>query len=185
MSAQKDFKIKAEIMNEEQMVHALKRIAHQIIEKNDGCSDLVFFGIKKGGVPLANRLSSYIHEFEGVKIPVFELDITMYRDDLSEVGETPIVKSTNVDIDINNKTVVLVDDVIFTGRTVRAALDAVSKEGRAALIQLAVLIDRGHKELPIRADYVGKNVPTSRNESILVKLKEIDGSNSVDLAEIN
>lgn len=183
MTSSNQITIKSKIMSDEQITHALKRIAHQIIEKNDGCDNLVFFGIKRGGVPLAHRLASYIKEFEGASVPVFELDITLYRDDLSEVSETPIVKTNKLNFDVNGKTVILVDDVIFTGRTVRAALDAVTKEGRAALIQLAALIDRGHRELPIRADYVGKNVPTSLSETIIVKLEEIDGCNSVDLGE--
>ena len=174
-------KLKADLMSSEDMKRALKRMSHQILERNHGAENLVFLGIKRRGVPLAERLSSNINAIEGVEVPVGELDITLYRDDLSLISEEPVVNSSHVPFDVTGKTVVLVDDVIYTGRTARAALDATSSLGRAARIQLAVLVDRGHRELPIRADYVGKNVPTSGNELIAVQVEEIDGTEGVKL----
>ena len=168
-------------MSSEDMKRALKRMSHQILEGNHGAENLVFLGIRRRGVPLAERLSSNINAIEGVEVPVGQLDITLYRDDLSLISEEPVVNSSSVPFDITGKTVVLVDDVIYTGRTARAALDATSALGRAARIQLAVLVDRGHRELPIRADYVGKNVPTSGNELIAVQVEEIDGTEGVKL----
>lgn len=170
-------------MSSEDMKRALKRMSHQILEGNHGAENLVFLGIRRRGVPLAERLSSNINAIEGLEVPVGELDITLYRDDLSLISEEPVVNSSSVPFDITGKTVVLVDDVIYTGRTARAALDATSALGRAARIQLAVLVDRGHRELPIRADYVGKNVPTSGNELIAVQVEEIDGTEGVKLFE--
>lgn len=174
--------LKAEIMSADDMRRALKRISHQIIEQNHGAGNLVFLGIKSRGVPLAKKLAANILAIEGVEVAVGELDITLHRDDL-EPGMLSDAKSDSsfVPFDITGKRVVLVDDVIYTGRTVRAALDATSRFGRAASIQLAVLVDRGHRELPIRADYVGKNVPTSRSERISVQVEEIDGTESVKL----
>ena len=174
-------KLKADLMSSEDMKRALKRMSHQILEGNHGAENLVFLGIRRRGVPLAERLSSNINVIEGVEVPVGQLDITLYRDDLSLISEDPLVNSSSVPFDITGKTVVLVDDVIYTGRTARAALDATSALGRAARIQLAVLVDRGHRELPIRADYVGKNVPTSGNELIAVQVEEIDGTEGVKL----
>lgn len=174
-------KLKADLMSPEDMKRALKRMSHQIIERNHGADNLVLLGIKRRGVPLAERLSSNINAIEGVEVPVGELDITLYRDDLSLISEEPVVNSSHVPFDVTGKTVVLVDDVIYTGRTARAALDATSSLGRAARIQLAVLVDRGHRELPIRADYVGKNVPTAGNELIAVQVEEIDGTEGVKL----
>ena len=174
-------KLKADLMSSEDMKRALKRMSHQILERNHGAENLVFLGIKRRGVPLAERLSSNINAIEGVEVPVGELDITLYRDDLSLTSEEPVVNSSHVPFDVTGKTVVLVDDVIYTGRTARAALDATSSLGRAARIQLAVLVDRGHRELPIRADYVGKNVPTAGNELIAVQVEEIDGTEGVKL----
>ena len=174
-------KLKADLMTSEDMRRALKRMSHQILERNHGAENLVFLGIRRRGVPLAERLSSNINAIEGLEVPVGELDITLYRDDLSLISEDPLVNSSSVPFDITGKTVVLVDDVIYTGRTARAALDATSALGRAARIQLAVLVDRGHRELPIRADYVGKNVPTSGNELIAVQVEEIDGTEGVKL----
>ena len=168
-------------MSSEDMKRALKRMSHQILEGNHGAENLVFLGIRRRGVPLAERLSSNINAIEGLEVPVGELDITLYRDDLSLISEDPLVNSSSVPFDITGKTVVLVADVIYTGRTARAALDATSALGRAARIQLAVLVDRGHRELPIRADYVGKNVPTSGNELIAVQVEEIDGTEGVKL----
>ena len=174
-------KLKADLMSSEDMKRALKRMSHQILERNHGADNLVLLGIKRRGVPLAERLSSNINAIEGVEVPVGELDITLYRDDLSLISEEPVVNSSHVPFDVTGKTVVLVDDVIYTGRTARAALDATSSLGRAARIQLAVLVDRGHRELPIRADYVGKNVPTAGNELIAVQVEEIDGTEGVKL----
>ena len=174
-------KLKADLMSPEDMRRALKRMSHQILERNQGADNLVLLGIRRRGVPLAKILSENIKAIEGVQVPVGELDITLYRDDLHHNSDEPVISSSDVPFDIADKTVVLVDDVIYTGRTVRAALDASSKFGRAACIQLAVLVDRGHRELPIRADYVGKNVPTSRNEMIAVQVEEIDGTEGVKL----
>lgn len=171
------------IMDAIAMRRAIIRIAHQILEKNKGTDELVLIGIKTRGEPLALRLKEAIYTVEGRSVPVGALDISLYRDDLSTInpeGE-PRVGQQSIDFDIHKKTVVLVDDVLFTGRTVRAALDALIDLGRPASIQLAVLIDRGHRELPIRADYVGKNVPTARYERIDVLLKETDGLDEVRL----
>ena len=176
-----DRKPKAQLLNEEAMHRALKRMSHQILEQNEGAEGLVFLGIRRRGVPLARELARNIKDIEGSDIPVGELDITLYRDDLSETDPVPTVNYTKIDFPVKDKKVILVDDVIFTGRTVRAALDAVSALGRPASIQLAVLIDRGHRELPIRADYVGKNVPTSRNEIVSVQVTEFDGQMCVNL----
>lgn len=160
---------------------ALVRISHEIIERNKGTEDLVLVGIRRRGVPLAKMIASNISSIEGASIPVGILDITLYRDDLSKLSSQPVVHKTEIPFNIVDKTVVLVDDVIFTGRTVRAALDALADIGRAKMIQLAVLIDRGHRELPIRPDYVGKNVPTSRDEVIKVMLKDYDGEDRVSI----
>ncbi|MBR3719465.1 MAG: bifunctional pyr operon transcriptional regulator/uracil phosphoribosyltransferase PyrR [Firmicutes bacterium] len=174
---------KATIMKEDDVRRALKRMAHQIIEKNEGCENLVLLGIKTRGVPLAAHLAAFIREIEGAEVPVGELDITHYRDDLSEISQEPVFSPAACDVEVEKKIVVLVDDVIYTGRTARAALDAVSALGRASRIQLAVLVDRGHRELPIRPDYVGKNVPTARSEIVSVFMKETDGRTVVDLYE--
>lgn len=169
---------KAYIMDEKSMNRTLIRIGHEIIERNKGTKDLVVIGIRRRGVPLAERLAKIISSIEEKEIPIGALDITLYRDDLSNSPQ-PIVHKTDINFDITDKNVVLVDDVIYTGRTVRAALDALTDLGRARIIQLAVLIDRGHRELPIRPDFVGKNVPTSSEELVEVKLAEIDGEDSV------
>ena len=174
-------KPKAQLLSEDAMHRALKRMAHEILEQNEGCEGLVFLGIRRRGVPLAKALAKNILEIEGSQIPVGELDITLYRDDLSEMDSAPHINESKVDFPVKDKIVILVDDVIYTGRTARAALDAVSSLGRPAQIQLAVLVDRGHRELPIRADYVGKNVPTSRNEIVLVQVAEFDGQTCVNL----
>lgn len=175
---------KAEIMDESGIIRAVTRIAHEIIEKNKGVDNLALIGIQRRGVPLARMIAQKIKEVEGTNVPVGVLDITFYRDDLSMLSEHPIVNGTEINFPINDKKIVLVDDVLYTGRTVRAAIDAIMDIGRPKAIQLAILIDRGHRELPIRADYVGKNVPTSRNEVIHVKLYDIDGINAVTIAEI-
>ena len=163
------------------MSRAIKRIAHEIIERNKGTENLMLIGIQRRGVPLAQRIGALIAQEEGTELPVGTLDITFYRDDLSLLDEHPQVKGTDVPANVNDQNVVLVDDVLYTGRTARAAMDAIMDMGRAKTIQLAVLIDRGHRELPIRADYVGKNVPTSHLEMIAVSVREIDGKEIVEL----
>ncbi|RFU63201.1 bifunctional pyr operon transcriptional regulator/uracil phosphoribosyltransferase PyrR [Peribacillus saganii] len=176
---------KAVVLDEQAIRRALTRIAHEIIEKNKGIDNCVIVGIKTRGIFLANRLAKRIEQIEGKKVEVGELDITLYRDDLSmkTTDGDPLVKGSDIPADITNKKVILVDDVLFTGRTVRAALDALVDIGRPAHIQLAVLVDRGHRELPIRADYVGKNVPTSLHEKISVSLIEIDSEDQVSILE--
>ena len=169
------------IMDSEAIRRALVRIAHEIIEKNKGVEDVVIVGIRTRGVPLAQRIAAEINAIENCEMTVGMLDITLYRDDLSTLGYNPVVHGTDINFDLSGKHVVLVDDVLYTGRTIRAALDAVIDMGRPKTIQLAVLVDRGHKELPIRADYVGKNVPTSQKETIEVVLNEIDGTDEVTL----
>ena len=179
--------VKAELMTAEDMSRALKRISHQIIERNHGADNLVTGIFRLDGRLAADlaaqRLAKNILAIEGVTVPVGELDITLYRDDLTEIQPDPVIHPSNIDFDINGKDVILVDDVFYTGRTARAALDAAARYGRAATIQLAVLIDRGHRELPIRADYVGKNVPTAKSELIAVNVMEIDGVEGVVLME--
>jgi len=175
---------KAMLMDETQMTRALSRIAHEIIEKNKGLESVALVGIRRRGIPLAQRLAARLKEFEGVEIPVGTLDITLYRDDLTELSSVPQVHRSEVNFKLPGTTIILVDDVLYTGRTVRAALDALLDIGRPATIQLAILIDRGHRELPIRADYVGKNVPTSRREVVEVHVTEIDGEDSVALYDL-
>mgnify|MGYP001314578712 CR=1 FL=1 len=177
-------RIKAQVMDGESIRRALYRLSHEITERNKGIENVVLIGIRTRGVPLAQRLAALIKEHEGVEIPVGTLDITFYRDDLSLISPQPVVQRSDIPFDINGKKVVLVDDVLYTGRTVRAALDALIDLGRPSLIQLAVLIDRGHRELPIRADFIGKNVPTSRKEVIHVKLGETDGEDRVIIEEL-
>ncbi|MDY4518789.1 MAG: bifunctional pyr operon transcriptional regulator/uracil phosphoribosyltransferase PyrR [Candidatus Spyradocola sp.] len=178
-----EFRKKAEIMDEAAMTRAIKRIAHEIIEHNKGTENLMLIGIQRRGVPLAGRIGELIMQEENVTLPVGTLDITFYRDDLSLLAEHPQVKGTDIPANVNGMNVVMVDDVLYTGRTARSAMDAIMDMGRANTIQLAVLIDRGHRELPIRADYVGKNVPTSRQEMIKVNVNEYDGAESVELYE--
>ena len=178
-----EFRKKAEIMDEAAMTRAIKRIAHEIIERNKGTENLMLIGIQRRGVPLAKRIGELIMQEENVTLPVGTLDITFYRDDLSLLAEHPQVKGTDIPANVNGMNVVMVDDVLYTGRTARSAMDAIMDMGRANTIQLAVLIDRGHRELPIRADYVGKNVPTSRQEMIKVNVNEYDGAESVELYE--
>ncbi|QGU95131.1 bifunctional pyr operon transcriptional regulator/uracil phosphoribosyltransferase PyrR [Clostridium bovifaecis] len=175
---------KSVLLDEKAMKRTLTRIAHEIIEKNKGVDNVLLIGIERRGVPIAERIASLIEEFEDEKVEVGHVDITLYRDDLTELGEQPVVKESILDIQVKNKNVILVDDVLYTGRTARAAMEAIIKNGRPASIQLAVLIDRGHRELPIRADYVGKNVPTSRKEIISVMVSEIDDEDSVKIFEI-
>ncbi len=173
--------LKANLMTESDMNRALKRMSHQILESNHGANNIVILGIKRRGLPLAQLLAANIKTIEGVDVPVGELDISLYRDDVQRDSIDPVVSDCNINFKLTGKDIILVDDVLYTGRTVRAALDAISKYGRASTVQLAVLIDRGHRELPIRADYVGKNVPTSRDELISVCVKDIDGENGVKL----
>lgn len=176
-------RIKAELMDEVAMSRAIKRIAHEIIERNKGTERLMLIGVQRRGVPLAQRIGNLIMQEENVELPVGTLDITFYRDDLSQLVEHPFVMGTDVPANVNDMNIVLVDDVLYTGRTARCAMDAIMDMGRANTIQLAVLIDRGHRELPIRADYVGKNVPTSRQEMIEVNIAECDGFNAVNLID--
>lgn len=170
-------------MDEIAMERALKRISHEIIEKNKGVKDIALVGIKTRGIPIAKKIAGYIKDFENYEVEVGDLDITLYRDDLTEKFEQAHLNQTDINFDINNKNIILIDDVLYTGRTVRAALDAIIDIGRPKTIQLAELIDRGHRELPIRADYVGKNVPTSENEIVRVELIETDDENRVIICE--
>lgn len=174
---------KATLMDRDQIRRAVKRIAHEIVERNGGVEGIVVVGIRRRGVPLAQRIAEYIEQIEGRPIPVGALDITLYRDDFQRLTLHPHVGKTEIKEDITDKVIVLVDDVLFTGRTIRAALDELIDYGRPRKIQLAVLVDRGHREFPIKADYVGKNVPTSETELVEVQLAEIDGEDEVLLAE--
>jgi len=167
------------IMTPEDIRRTLARISHEIIERNKAIENLLLVGMHTRGVPLAKRLSANIEEFLGLALPVGTLDISLYRDDLSSLNQQPTVQRTDVPVSIEGKSIVLVDDVLYTGRSTRAAMDALVDLGRPQSIQLAVLIDRGHRELPIRADYVGKNVPSARHEEIKVRLKETDGRDEV------
>jgi pyrimidine operon attenuation protein/uracil phosphoribosyltransferase len=177
-------KEKALILNDIDIDRVLKRISHEILEKNKGSDNLVFIGIRKRGVPLASRIAKKINELEGYKRDIGKLDISFYRDDIAK-KINPVVEKTDLPFNIDDMDVILVDDVLFTGRTVRAALDAIIDFGRPRTIQLVVLVDRGHRQLPIRADYVGKNIPTSLNEAILVQLTETDGKDRVIIYEKN
>lgn len=174
---------KALVLDEAAVGRAMTRIAHEILEKNKGVENITLVGIKTRGVPLAKRLASKIQEIEGVDVPIGEVDITLYRDDLTKVNnqDEPELHGTDFNHDLTNQKVILVDDVLYTGRTVRAALDAIMDHGRPSQVQLAVLVDRGHRELPLRADYVGKNVPTSQEEVIGVELMETDNRDEVSI----
>ncbi len=172
------------IMDEISMDRALTRIAHEILERNHGVDALALVGILRRGVPLAKRIADKIQRIEGTGVPVGVLDITFYRDDLSLLSDQPIVRGSVVPFDVSGRTLVLVDDVLFTGRTARAAMDAVMDIGRPARIQLAVLVDRGHRELPIHADFIGKNVPTARQERIFVSVRELDGREEVSIGQV-
>ncbi len=173
-----------QIMTADEIRRATIRMSHEIVEKQAGTAGLVLIGIQRRGVPLARRIAAGIREHEDVEIPVGALDITFYRDDLSLVAQQPVVKGTQLPVDLNGTTVVLVDDVLYTGRTIRAAMDALVDFGRPQAIRLAVLVDRGHRELPIRADHVGKNVPTSREELVQVLLEETDGTDAVEISRM-
>ena len=174
-------KLKSQLFDERAIERAIMRISHEIIERNESNDNIIFVGIKTRGVPLAERISEFIYNKidSSKKIPVETLDITYFRDDIKKTE----VEKNNISCDVDGKTVVLVDDVIYTGRTIRAALDALTDVGRPAKIQLAVMVDRGHRELPIRPDYIGKNIPTSKNEIIQVSFKEIDGEDSIEIFE--
>lgn len=174
---------KAQILDEKGIKRSLTRIAHEIIERNKGIENIILVGIRRRGVPLAERMVSLIEEIEGTRPMMGKLDITLYRDDLTALSENPVVHGTDIPCNINNKKIVLVDDVLYTGRTVRAGMDALMDLGRPQNIQLAVLVDRGHRELPIRADFIGKNVPTSKKEFVHVKLLEFDGDEGAVIME--
>jgi len=174
---------KAKILDKEAIARSLTRIAHEIVEKNKGVDNLCLVGIRNRGVYLAQRLGAEIKKIENKDVPTGILDITLYRDDLTMISAQPVVHKTEIDFDIEGRIVVLVDDVLYTGRTIRSALDALMDFGRPKSIQLAVLVDRGHRELPVRADYVGKNIPTSQNETVDVRLEESDGKDEVVIIE--
>lgn len=174
---------KAKLLDKDAIDRALMRIAHEILEKNKGIENLCLVGIRNRGVYLAKRLAECIKKIEDKDVPVGILDITLYRDDLTLIASQPVVRKTEIDFDINNKSLVLVDDVLYTGRTLRAALDALVDFGRPKSIQLAVLVDRGHRELPVRADYVGKNIPTAQKETVEVRIKDVDGCEEVVIVE--
>ena len=176
-------KFKATVMDEAAVERTLIRIAHQITEKNHGTEGVCLVGIKTRGIPLARRIAANIKAIEGVDVPVGELDITLYRDDLSTISDMPVVSETHIPFDVTGKIIVLVDDVIFTARTARAAMDAVTRLGRPAKIQLFAMVDRGHTELPIKANFVGKNLPTSLHEVVSVRLAEVDGETGVSIFE--
>jgi pyrimidine operon attenuation protein/uracil phosphoribosyltransferase len=173
------------VMDADRMGRTLTRIAHEILERNRGIEELAIVGIRTRGVPLARRLAKTIHEISRHEVPTGALDITLYRDDLMRhtIDTQPIVRSTEIPFSIDDKRILLVDDVLYTGRTIRAALDALIEFGRPKAIQLVVLVDRGHRELPIKADYVGKNLPTSLTQSVQVHLTEIDGRDEVEIEE--
>lgn len=176
-------KFKAEILDEAAMKRSLMRISHEILEKNTSLCDMCILGIKTRGVPISKIIAENIYKIEGKCVDTGVIDITLYRDDLTELRESPVLNGSDISFDVTGKNIILADDVIYTGRTVRAALDAVMSMGRPKRIQLAVMIDRGHRELPIRPDYVCKNVPTSKNEIVKVSISETDGKNCVELFE--
>ncbi|MEW6101594.1 MAG: bifunctional pyr operon transcriptional regulator/uracil phosphoribosyltransferase PyrR [Candidatus Omnitrophota bacterium] len=176
-------KEKAKILDKDAVTRTLMRIAHEILEKNKGTEQLCLIGIRNRGAYLAKRLAQCIEKIEGEPVAVGILDITLYRDDLTLASSSPVVHKTEIDFDIEDKNVVLVDDVLYTGRTVRSAMDALMDLGRPKSIQLAVLVDRGHRELPIRADFAGKNIPTAQNETVEVRLEETDGKDEVVIVE--
>jgi len=175
---------KLTVLTRDEIARAITRISHEILERNKGSRDLAVVGIRTRGYFLAKRIAVSIDRIDGARLSVGALDITLYRDDLSLVSEQPVMHGTEIDFDIETKNVILVDDVLYTGRTIRCALDALIDFGRPKTIQLAILIDRGHRELPIRADYVGKNLPTSQKEAVQVRLEEIDGEDSVFIEEL-
>lgn len=174
---------KAQVMNKEAMGRTLKRIAHEILERNKGGEELCFVGIHSRGVPISKRLALNIKEIEGADIPCGSLNITLYRDDVEGLTDIPVLMDSYIPFDVKDKRIVLIDDVIYTGRTARAAMDALISRGRPASIQLVAFVDRGHRELPIKPDYVGKNIPTSKTETVAVRIEEIDGTDCVDIYE--
>ena len=176
-------KLKANLLDDNAIRRSLVRISHEIIEKNKGVEEIVLIGIKRRGYPLAKRIAENIEKIEGVSVEVGYVDISLYRDDITEIEESVKLNSVDLGVEVKGKKVILVDDVLFTCRTVRAAIEAIIDRGSPLSIQLAVLIDRGHKELPIRADYVGKNIPTSKTEIVAVEINEIDGNDSVKIYE--
>lgn len=178
-------KLKAVLLDEKAIDRTLIRVSHEIIERNKGVDDLVLLGIKTRGYPLAKRIANYIKGIEGKEVPVASVDITLYRDDLTTEKDNPEIRNLELGLEIKDKKIVIIDDVLYTCRTARAAMDAIIDVSRPTAIQLAVLIDRGHKELPIRADYVGKNIPTSKDEVIAVSLKETDGEDCVKIYDSN
>ncbi|MDD5194591.1 MAG: bifunctional pyr operon transcriptional regulator/uracil phosphoribosyltransferase PyrR [Candidatus Omnitrophica bacterium] len=178
-----NFKEKAVILSAEEIKRIIYRLTHQILENNSSVGEIALIGIQTRGAYLAKRVQAIVKEIEGVELPLGVLDITLYRDDLTAVDSNPTVKETQLDFDINGKIVVLIDDVLFTGRTIRAALDEIMDFGRPQKVELLVLIDRGHRELPIRADFVGKNIPTSTQETVKVCLEEVDGKDEVVIGE--
>jgi pyrimidine operon attenuation protein/uracil phosphoribosyltransferase len=171
------FKERARIMEESDIRRAIQRISHEIVEHNKGASDVIIVGVRTRGVPLSERIAEAVSKIEGVEVPIGRLDITLYRDDIHI--RQPVVKETHLPGDISGKNIVIVDDVLYTGRSVRSAMDAIIDYGRPETIQLAVLVDRGHRELPIRADYVGRNIPTAPGEKVRVALKEVDDEDAV------
>ncbi len=171
------------VLEEEEIRRAIVRLAHEILERNQGVAELVLVGIRTRGVFLAERLRHQIQEIEGQQVPLGSLDITLYRDDLQEIGPNPVIRETELEMDLTEKIVILVDDVLYTGRTIRAALAALMEFGRPRAILLAVLIDRGHRELPIKADFVGKNLPTAAHEKVILRMKEKDGKDEVVILE--
>ncbi|MCF8262199.1 MAG: bifunctional pyr operon transcriptional regulator/uracil phosphoribosyltransferase PyrR [Melioribacteraceae bacterium] len=178
-------KVKAELMNENDVQRTITRLSHEIIERNKGCDNIVLIGMKTRGEFLANRIHKKIKEIDGTETPLGSLDVTLYRDDFRTRLKQPEIGVTEITFDINEKDIILIDDVLYTGRTVRGALDALMDLGRPSTIQLCILLDRGHRELPIRADFVGKNVPTSINEEVKVKMNEVDGEDAVYLIDIS
>ena len=176
---------KTTILDELALNRTIKRISHEIIEHNNGVNDLILVGIKTRGVPFAKLIQANLLALENVNVPLEEVDITLYRDDLTELNIEPMLNKDSILSDTTGKIVILCDDVLYTGRTCRAAIDAVMKHGRPRSIQFAVIVDRGHRELPIRADYIGKNVPTSKQEVVAVKFKEVDGTSGIDLYELD
>jgi pyrimidine operon attenuation protein/uracil phosphoribosyltransferase len=171
------------ILNREDIRRAITRIAHEIVERNHGCDGIVLIGVHTRGVPIAKRIAANISLFEQAEVLVGDLDISLHRDDLTSLEVQPVLRPTNIPTDIQGKRIVLVDDVLYTGRSIRAAMDALIEFGRPQYIQLVVLVDRGHREIPIRADYVGKNMPTSRDEQVKVRLEEVDGIDEVVIVQ--
>lgn len=181
MMKKNDFTEKAVIMDAQALGRAITRISHEILEHHKGSDGIVLIGIRRRGEPMAKRIAQKIKEIEGTDVPCSSVDITFYRDDLTKINASPVIKNEEFEAEVDGKNVIIVDDVIFTGRTVRAAIEAIFRHGRPKTVELAVMVDRGLRELPLRPDYVGKNIPTSRSEIISVKLAEVDGTDSVSI----